>query len=47
MHKHGLNLMAYRDAEQQDNTILHKAAKENNRELVEFLKQACEVNLDV
>lgn len=38
MIEHGGDLMTFKDSANQDNTLLHFAAKTNNMQLVKFLK---------
>ena len=40
MQQHGADFNMYRNASDKDNSLLHLAAKTDNRELIDFLKQS-------
>ena len=43
---HGADFENFKDSENQDNSLLHMAAKSGNKELIDFLKQN-NIDLDV
>ena len=43
MQLHGADFESYRDANDKDNSLLHIAAKNDNKELIDFLKK---INID-
>ena len=47
MQEHGADLLSFRDDENSGNTLLHFGVKNDNLQLVKFLKSIKEVDLDV
>ena len=47
MQTHGTNFSEFKDKEDKDNTLLHVAAKMENKDLIDFLKQKDVLDFDL